>query len=101
MRETILGQMGARLARQDLDATANWAKSMPDEPGAYRVMENLIHQWANRDPRATADWINELSDPKKRKHAMKELSGRWALTDPSATADWLNSQPSTVEIDSH
>ena len=33
MRETILGQMGARLARQDLDATANWAKSMPDEPG--------------------------------------------------------------------
>ena len=54
MRETILGQMGARLASQDLDATANWVKSMSDEPGAYRVMENLIHQWANQDPSATA-----------------------------------------------
>ena len=99
MRETILGQMGARLARQDLDATANWVKSMSDEPGAYRVMENLIHQWANQDPGATASWINELSDPKKRKHAMKELSGRWAGIDPSATADWLNSQPPSVQID--
>ena len=99
MRETILGQMGARLARQDLDATANWVKSMSDEPGAYRVMENLIHQWANQDPGATATWINELSDPKKRKHAMKELSGRWAGIDPSATADWLNSQPPSVQID--
>ena len=99
MRETILGQMGARLARQDLESTANWAKSMSDEPGAYRVMENLIHQWANQDPGTAASWINQLDDPNKRKHAMNELSGRWAVVDPAATADWLNSQPPSAQID--
>ena len=65
MRETILGQMGARLARQDLEATASWAKQMEDEPGAYRVLENLIHQWANQDPRSASSWVNDLADPKK------------------------------------
>ncbi len=99
MRETILGQMGARLARQDLEATANWAKSMEDEPGAYRVLENLVHQWANRDPHAASTWINDLADPKKRMHAMKELSGRWAMVDPAATADWLNAQPPSAQVD--
>ena len=99
MRETILGQMGARLARQDLEATANWAKSMRDEPGAYRVMENLIHQWSSQDPQETASWINNLTEPKKKAHAMKELSGRWAVVDPAATANWLNSQPPSSQTD--
>jgi len=99
MRETILGQMGARLAQQDLTATAVWAKSMNDEPGAYRVMENLIHQWANQDPRTAATWIDNLPNPKKKAHAMSELTGRWALVDPAATAEWLNSQPSSSEND--
>ena len=99
MRETILGQMGARLAQQDLTATAVWAKSMNDEPGAYRVMENLIHQWANQDPQSAATWIDYLPNPKKKAHAMSELTGRWALVDPAATAEWLNSQPSSSEND--
>jgi len=99
MRETILGQMGARLAQQDLTATAVWAKSMNDEPGAYRVMENLIHQWANQDPQSAATWIDDLPNPKKKAHAMSELTGRWALVDPAATAEWLNSQPSSSEND--
>ena len=90
---------GSEIGKAGLGCHRKLGKIYARRTGAYRVMENLIHQWANRDPRATADWINELSDPKKRKHAMKELSGRWALADPSATADWLNSQPSTVEID--
>lgn len=99
MRETILGQMGARLAQQDLTATAVWAKSMNDELGAYRVMENLIHQWANQDPQSAATWIDDLPNPKKKAHAMSELTGRWALVDPAATAEWLNSQPSSSEND--
>lgn len=99
MRETLLGQMGARLARQDLEATANWAKSMSDEAGAYRVLENLIHQWASQDPHSASSWINDLPDPKKKSHAMKELSGRWAVVDPAATADWLNSQPPSIQLD--
>ena len=99
MRETILGQMGARLARQDLEATASWAKQMEDEPGAYRVLENLIHQWANQDPLSASSWVNDLAEPKKRMHAMKELSGRWAVIDPAATADWLNSQPPSAQVD--
>jgi hypothetical protein len=99
MRETILGQMGARLAQQDLTATAVWAKSMNDEPGAYRVMENLIHQWANQDPQSAATWIDDLPNPKKKAHAMSELTGRWALVDPAATAEWLNSQPSSSKND--
>ena len=99
MRETILGQMGARLAQQDLSATAEWAKSMSDEPGAYRVMENLIHQWASQDPKSAASWIDDLQDSKKKSHAMSELTGRWALLDPAATAGWLNAQPSSADND--
>ena len=99
MRETILGQMGARLAQQDLSATAEWAKSMDDEPGAYRVMENLIHQWASQDPKSAASWIDDLQDSKKKSHAMSELTGRWALLDPAATAGWLNAQPSSADND--
>ena len=41
MRETNLGQMGARLGAARLRGHRKWAKSMGDEPGAYRVMENL------------------------------------------------------------
>ena len=99
MRETILGQMGARLAQQDLSATAEWTKSMSDEPGAYRVMENLIHQWASQDPQSAANWIDDLQDSKKKTHAMSELTGRWALLDPAATAEWLNAQPSSPDND--
>lgn len=99
LRETILGQMGARLARQDLEATANWAKTMQDEPGAYRVLENLIHQWTSKDPQSAASWINNLSDPNKKIHAMKELTSRWAVIDPTATAEWLNSQTSSSMLD--
>ena len=99
MRETILGQMGARLAQQDLSATAEWTKSMGDEPGAYRVMENLIHQWASQDPQSAASWIDDLQDSKKKTHAMSELTGRWALIDPAATAEWLNAQPSSPDND--
>ena len=99
MRETILGQMGARLAQQDLSATADWAKSMDDEPGAYRVMENLIHQWASQDPKSAANWIDDLQDSRKKTHAMSELTGRWALLDPAATAEWLNAQPSSPDND--
>ena len=93
MRETVLGQIGAKLSRQDLEATANWAKSMAPEPGADRVTENLIAQWASRDPEAAAEWTNNLTNPERKRHAMAELSGRWALTDPVATAEWLNTQP--------
>ena len=99
MRETVLGQIGAKLARQDLEATANWAKSMAPEPGADRVTENLITQWAKKDPQAASQWANNLTSPQKKMHAMAELSRRWALTDPVATAEWLNAQPSSTQLD--
>ena len=99
MRETVLGQIGAKLSRQDLEATANWAKSMEPEPGTDRVTENLIAQWASRDPQAAAEWTNNLTNPERKRHAMAELSGRWALTDPVATAEWLNTQPLSPQLD--
>jgi hypothetical protein len=99
MRETVLGQIGAKLSRQDLEATANWAKSMAPEPGTDRVTENLIAQWASRDPQAAAEWTNNLTNPERKRHAMAELSGRWALTDPVATAEWLNTQPLSPQLD--
>ena len=99
MRETVLGQIGAKLSRQDLEATANWAKSMAPEPGADRVTENLIAQWASRDPEAAAEWTNNLTNKERKRHAMAELSGRWALTDPVATAEWLNTQPLSPQLD--
>ncbi len=99
MRETMLGQMGARLAKQDLEATARWAQEMTEEPGAFRVTENVIAQWTNQDPQAAASWINELESRKLRIHARKELAGRWSMTDPIATANWLNSIKPSPELD--
>lgn len=99
MRETLLGQIGAKLARQDLEATSNWAKTMQTEPGAYRVTENLIAQWTPKDPQAVATWVNELQDAQRRKHAMAELSAKWSTIDPVATAQWLNSQPLSPDLD--
>ena len=99
MRETVLGQIGAKLAREDLEATAAWAKSMAPEPGADRVTENLISQWASKDPQAVARWTNDLTNPQRKTHAMAELSGRWALTDPVATAEWLNTLPPSPQLD--
>ena len=99
MRETILGQMGAKLAQIDLQATANWAKSMSPEPGADRVTENLILKWARQDPQAVASWIDDLDDPNRKVHAMASLAWQWGLVDPASTADWLNSYPAESQFD--
>lgn len=99
MRETILGQMGARLARQDLSATAEWVKSMKEDGASLRVMDNLLTQWVTKDAEAAAKWIDEIAEEEKRYYGMKQLTSRWALTDPIATAEWLNSFPPRVEMD--
>ena len=99
MRETILGQMGARLARQDIAATAGWVKSMKNDKAALRVMDNLLTQWVIKDASAASKWINQISEEDKRYYGMKQLTSRWALTDPIATAQWLNSFPPQVKMD--
>jgi len=99
MRETVLAQMGAKLAKKDLEATAQWVKSMNPEPGAKRAMENLIDQWATHDPTGAANWIDQLTQPAKKMHAIEQLTHRWASIDPVATAQWLNSQPSSPKLD--
>ncbi len=98
-RETVLGQISAKLAQQDLPATAYWAKTMDPEPGALRVVENLIANWADRDPANAAKWIDQLENPDRKMHAMNELCGRWALSDPVATAEWLNTYPPSRSLD--
>ena len=60
MRETILGQMGARLARQDIAGTAQWVESMKGDKASLRVMDNLLNQWASKDASSAAKWLNEL-----------------------------------------
>jgi hypothetical protein len=99
MRETILGQMGARLARQDLSATAEWVKSMKKDEASLRVMDNLLTQWVTKDAQAASQWIDEIEEEEKRYYGMKQLTSRWALRDPIATAEWLNSFPPKLEMD--
>jgi hypothetical protein len=99
MRETILGQMGARLARQDLSATAEWVKSMKKDKASLRVMDNLLTQWVTKDAQAASQWIDEIEEEEKRYYGMKQLTSRWALRDPIATAEWLNSFPPKLEMD--
>ena len=66
MRETVLGQIEAKLARQDLQATAEWAKSMGSEPGAERVTENLILEWSKQDPQAVAGMDQSIGRTNKK-----------------------------------
>ena len=99
MRETILGQMGARLARQDLSATAEWVKSMKKDEASLRVMDNLLTQWVTKDAQAASQWIDKIEEEEKRYYGMKQLTSRWALRDPIATAEWLNSFPPKLEMD--
>ena len=99
MRETILGQMGARLARQDIAATAQWVTSMKNDKASHRVMDNLLTQWVTKDASAASEWINQIPEEEKKYYGMKQLTSRWALTDPIATAEWLNSFPPRAEMD--
>ncbi len=99
MREKILGQIGAKLSKQDLERTANWVKSMPLEPGTYRILDNVIDQWISRDPAKVASWTGQLPDDERKKHAFTELTGKWARIDPVATAKWLNNLPSSTLLD--
>ena len=99
MRESMLAQMGAKLAQKDLETTADWAQNMPDEPGAFRVLENIIDHWTRKDPQAAASWVDSLIMPSKKMHAMKELTHKWSLIDPIATAQWLNTIPPSTQND--
>jgi hypothetical protein len=99
MRESILAQVGARLAQTDLETTADWVQNLPDEPGALRVLENVIDQWTRKDPQETASWVDSLSMPSKKRHAMNELTHKWSLIDPIATAEWLNTIPPSTQND--
>ena len=99
MRETILGQMGARLARQDIAGTAKWVETMKGDQASLRVMDNLLNQWASKDASSAAKWLNELPGEDKRFYGMKQLTSRWSLTDPVATAEWLNSFPPSPKMD--
>jgi hypothetical protein len=99
MREKILGQIGAKLSKQDLERTANWVKSMPLESGTYRILDNVIDQWISRDPEKVASWTGQLPDDERKKHAYSELAGQWARIDPVATAKWLNNLPSSTLLD--
>jgi len=99
MREKILGQIGATLAKQDLERTAYWVQSMPLEAGTFRILDNVIDQWVSRDPAKVASWAGQLPDNERRKHAFSELAGKWARIDPVATAKWLNNLPSSTLLD--
>ena len=60
LRETILGQIGARVARQDLQATANWVEDMATEPASKRIMDNLLTQWVSQSPMDASNWVSEM-----------------------------------------
>lgn len=100
MRETILGQLGARLAREDLAGTADWVSRMEHDKGSQRITDNLLMQWVPQDAAGASEWVKGLEDPQKRSYAMKQLTARWSLTDPVSTAKWLNTLPASPEMDS-
>lgn len=99
MRETILGQIGAKLARQDIEATARWVESMKDDKASFRIMDNLLTQWVPKDPARASQWVSEIQETEKRFHGIQQLASRWALTDPVATAEWLNTFPASAKMD--
>lgn len=98
-RQSILGQIGGRLAYQDISATAQWVQSMKEDKAALTVMDNLLIHWANKDANSAAKWVSELPEDNKRLHGMQQLASRWSLTDPVATAEWLNTFPPSQKLD--
>ena len=99
MRETIVGQIGANLAKRDLQATASWAITMHNEPAAERVMENVITNWVNHSPEEAAQWVNNLQNSFHKTFAMRALANRWSIKDPVATAEWINQLPNAENSD--
>lgn len=99
MRETILGQLGARLARQDIPGTADWVSKMEHDAGSRRITDNLLAQWVSKDAPSASQWVSGLEDEGKRSYAMKQLTSRWSLVDPVSTGQWLNSQPPSPSMD--
>ena len=99
LRETILGQIGAKLARQDLKGTASWVETMNADSGNQRIIDNLLTQWVSQSPQDASAWVAELSNPDNRQYAMKQLAARWSLVDPVSTAEWLNDFPPSASLD--
>lgn len=99
LRETILGQVGARLAKQDTLGTANWVLSMDPDRASNRVMDNLMNHWVSNNVGEASSWVSDLEEGETKTHAMKQLTSRWSLVDPVATAEWLNGFPPSPELD--
>ena len=99
LRETILGQIGARVARQDLQATADWVENMAPEPASKRIMDNLLTQWVSQSPEDASNWVSEMEGGEHQQYAMQQLTSRWSLVDPVSTAKWLNSFPPSPGLD--
>ena len=99
LRETILGQISARLARQDTLGTAKWVLSMETDQASKRVMDNLMTHWVSTDAQQASGWVAALKDDDTKILAMKQLASRWSLVDPVATAEWLNGFPPSPELD--
>ena len=99
MRETILGQLGSRLARLDLEGTAKWVSSLNQDSASERVMDNLLSHWVTQNPRNASVWVGEIKKENQRYYAMKQLASRWSLVDPVATARWLNKFPPSPKLD--
>jgi len=99
LRETILGQLGAKLSKQDLPGTAEWVKEMKNDKAAERITDNLLAQWVSQDASSASQWVSGLADEGKRSYAMKQLTSRWSLIDPVSTGQWLNSHPPSPSMD--
>ena len=99
LRETILGQLGAKLSKQDLPGTAEWVKEMKNDKAAERITDNLLAQWVSQDAPSASQWVSGLADEGKRSYAMKQLTSRWSLVDPVSTGQWLNSHTPSPSMD--
>ena len=99
LKESIFGQLGSRLARNDISGTADWAKSLDHDRASQRVMDNLLTHWVSQSPDDASKWVTTLENQDKKNYAMKQLTSRWSLVDPVATAEWLNTFPASRELD--
>ncbi len=99
LRNGILGQVSAALAKRDPQNCARWAETLEPGEGRNRVVSSLIAQWSRRSPSEAAQWAGDLDDISTRVHGMTQVVNYWAFKDPVAAAEWLDGYPRTAETD--
>jgi hypothetical protein len=92
VQKQFLKRIARNWARDDVEAAANWANSLP--PGSSEAgWSGLIDGWAEDDPEALLAWAEEHGLANASESATGRLARRLALTDPRAAVELSNTLP--------